>query len=90
MGDPTQAKVMMFMPVIFTFLFINFPSGLVVYWLVNNVFSLGQQWFTMRKKKSKTQSATTETIDVTAEADTARPVAKTATKKTKKKTESPS
>ena len=90
MGDPTQAKVMMFMPVIFTFLFINFPSGLVVYWLVNNVFSLGQQWFTMRKKKAKPQSATTETIDVTAEADTARPVAKTATKKTKKKTESPS
>ncbi|HBE94782.1 MAG TPA: membrane protein insertase YidC [Desulfovibrio sp.] len=43
-GDPTQAKVMMFMPVVFTFLFLNFPSGLVVYWLVNNVLSIAQQW----------------------------------------------
>ncbi len=42
-GDPTQAKIMLFMPVIFTLLFINFPSGLVVYWLVNNVISIGQQ-----------------------------------------------
>ena len=89
MGDPTQAKVMMFMPVIFTFLFINFPSGLVVYWLVNNVFSLGQQWFTMRKKKGKGQSIT-ETIDVAPEAGKAQPPAKNAVKKTKKKTESPS
>ncbi len=89
MGDPTQAKVMMFMPVIFTFLFINFPSGLVVYWLVNNVFSLGQQWFTMRKKKGKGQSIT-ETIDVAPEAGKAQPPAKNAAKKTKKKTESPS
>ena len=51
MGDPTQAKVMMFMPIVFTFLFARFPSGLVLYWLVNNLFSLAQQWFTMRGKK---------------------------------------
>jgi YidC/Oxa1 family membrane protein insertase len=43
-GDPTQAKIMMFMPIIFTFLFLNFPAGLVVYWLVNNVLSIAQQW----------------------------------------------
>ncbi|MCP4668826.1 MAG: membrane protein insertase YidC, partial [Deltaproteobacteria bacterium] len=43
-GDPTQAKIMMFLPVIFTFLFINFPSGLVLYWLVNNILSIGQQY----------------------------------------------
>jgi YidC/Oxa1 family membrane protein insertase len=43
-GDPTQAKVMMFLPIIFTFLFINFPSGLVLYWLVNNILSIGQQY----------------------------------------------
>jgi YidC/Oxa1 family membrane protein insertase len=43
-GDPTQAKVMLLMPVIFTFMFINFPSGLVLYWLVNNVLSIGQQY----------------------------------------------
>ena len=48
-GDPTQQKVMMFMPVIFTVMFINFPSGLVLYWLSNNVLSIAQQWWTLRK-----------------------------------------
>jgi len=43
-GDPTQAKIMLLMPVIFTFMFINFPSGLVLYWLVNNILSIGQQY----------------------------------------------
>jgi YidC/Oxa1 family membrane protein insertase len=47
--DPMQAKVMMFMPVIFTVLFLNFPAGLVLYWLVNNVLSIIQQWFITRK-----------------------------------------
>jgi len=49
-GDPTQAKVMLLMPVIFTFMFLNFPSGLVVYWLVNNVISIAQQWWMLRNK----------------------------------------
>lgn len=44
-ADPVQAKVMMFMPVVFTFLFFNFPAGLVLYWFVNNVLSILQQWF---------------------------------------------
>ncbi len=44
-ADPVQAKVMMLMPIIFTVLFLNFPSGLVLYWLVNNVLSIAQQWF---------------------------------------------
>jgi YidC/Oxa1 family membrane protein insertase len=43
MGDPMQAKIMMLMPVFFTFLFISFPSGLVLYWLINNVLSIVQQ-----------------------------------------------
>jgi YidC/Oxa1 family membrane protein insertase len=43
-GDPTQAKIMLFLPIIFTFMFINFPSGLVLYWLVNNLLSIGQQY----------------------------------------------
>ena len=43
-GDPSQAKVMLFLPIIFTIMFINFPSGLVLYWLVNNVLSIGQQY----------------------------------------------
>ncbi len=48
-GDPTQAKVMLFMPLIFTVLFITFPSGLVLYWLVNNVISIAQQWWMLRR-----------------------------------------
>ncbi len=46
--DPIQAKVMMFMPVIFTVLFINFPAGLMLYWFVNNTLSFLQQWYIMR------------------------------------------
>jgi YidC/Oxa1 family membrane protein insertase len=48
-GDPTQAKIMLFLPVIFTFLFINFPSGLVLYWLVNNILSIWQQYLILKK-----------------------------------------
>ena len=42
-ADPTQAKIMQFLPIIFTFMFINFASGLVLYWLVNNLLSILQQ-----------------------------------------------
>jgi len=48
-GDPTQAKMMMFMPIFFTFIFINFPSGLVLYWLVNNILSMVQQKYVTQK-----------------------------------------
>lgn len=48
-GDPTQAKMMMLMPVIFTVIFINFSSGLVLYWLVSNIFSIAQQYYTQKK-----------------------------------------
>ena len=48
-GDPAQAKVMMFMPIFFTFIFINFPSGLVLYWLVNNILSIAQQYYITKK-----------------------------------------
>ena len=47
-GDPTQQKMMMFMPLVFTVMFINFPSGLALYWLVNNVLTIGQQLFIQR------------------------------------------
>lgn len=47
--DPTQAKIMLLMPVIFTFMFLNFATGLVLYWLVNNLFGIGQQFFLNRK-----------------------------------------
>jgi len=49
MGDPTQAKMMMMMPIVFTFIFINFSSGLVLYWLVNNVVSISQQYYIQKK-----------------------------------------
>ncbi len=48
-ADPIQAKVMMFMPVVFTVLFLSFPSGLVLYWFVNNMLSIAQQWAITRK-----------------------------------------
>lgn len=47
--DPTQAKVMLFLPVVYTFFFLNFPSGLVLYWLVNNLLSIGQQYLMNRE-----------------------------------------
>ncbi len=46
--DPMQAKVMMFMPVVFTIMFLNFPAGLMLYWFVNNMLSFLQQWYIMR------------------------------------------
>ncbi len=44
-GDPTQAKMMLIMPVVFTFMFLTFPTGLVIYWLFNNILSIGQQMY---------------------------------------------
>ncbi len=49
MGDPMQAKIMLLMPIVFTFFFLNFPSGLVIYWLFNNVLSIGQQYYINKK-----------------------------------------
>ncbi len=47
--DPIQQKVMMAMPVVFTFFFLTFPAGLVLYWVVNNILSILQQWQITRK-----------------------------------------
>lgn len=47
--DPTQEKVMLMMPVIFTFMFLNFPAGLVIYWLVNNLLTILQQLIIRRQ-----------------------------------------
>ncbi|MEN6615898.1 MAG: membrane protein insertase YidC [Syntrophorhabdus sp.] len=49
--DPMQQKMMMFMPIVFTFIFWGFPSGLVLYWLVYNVASIAQQYYINRKMK---------------------------------------
>lgn len=45
-GDPVQQKVLMFMPVMFTAMFMQAPSGLVIYWLISNLWAIGQQYFT--------------------------------------------
>ncbi|MCP3889353.1 MAG: membrane protein insertase YidC [Desulfobulbaceae bacterium] len=51
-ADPTQAKIMMFLPVVFTFMFLNFASGLVLYWFVNNLLSILQQVLINRDRKT--------------------------------------
>ena len=52
MGDPMQARIMKLMPVMFTVLFLFFPAGLVLYWLVNSVLSVAQQWYVMRRAEA--------------------------------------
>jgi YidC/Oxa1 family membrane protein insertase len=49
-ADPAQAKIFMLMPIMFTFLFLSFPSGLVLYWMITNVLSIAHQYY-MNKKK---------------------------------------
>ncbi len=51
MGDPMQQKIMMFLPIVFTFLFISFPAGLVIYWTVNNILTIAQQYYIYRVTK---------------------------------------
>ncbi len=58
--DPTQAKIMKFLPVIFTFFFMTFPAGLTLYWFVNNLFSIAQQYYINKifeKKKQQIKEA---------------------------------
>jgi len=47
--DPIQAKIFMFLPIIFTFMLARFPSGLVIYWTWNNILSIAQQWIIMKR-----------------------------------------
>ena len=55
--DPMQAKVMKLLPIIFTFFFLWFPAGLVLYWVVNNCLSIAQQWYITRKITGTTATA---------------------------------
>ena len=52
--DPIQAKIFMFFPIFLTIILAPFPSGLVVYWTINNILTIAQQWVIMRKTKVKT------------------------------------
>ncbi|HIQ14060.1 MAG TPA: membrane protein insertase YidC, partial [Leucothrix sp.] len=47
--DPMQQKIFMYLPIVFTFMFLWFPSGLVLYWVVNNILTIAQQWFINKK-----------------------------------------
>lgn len=47
--DPMQAKIMKMLPIVFTFFFMWFPAGLVLYWVVNNILSIAQQWYVTHK-----------------------------------------
>ena len=51
--DPMQAKVMRMLPIIFTFFFLWFPAGLVIYWITNNLLSIAQQYFITKQIESK-------------------------------------
>jgi len=52
--DPIQAKIFTFFPIFLTVILASFPSGLVVYWTVNNILTIAQQWFIMKRTKVKT------------------------------------
>ena len=52
MGDPMQQRMMKMMPIMFTVLFLFFPAGLVLYWLVNSVLSIAQQWYVIKRTES--------------------------------------
>lgn len=58
-ADPMQAKIMLFLPVIFTFMFLNFASGLVLYWFINNLLSILQQVLINRESNKKTTTPAT-------------------------------
>lgn len=55
-ADPTQAKMMMIMPIMFTFMFAQLPSGLVIYWTFSNLFSIVQQYIITKKDESEAKA----------------------------------
>ena len=54
-ADPTQAKIFALLPFVFTFVLGTFAAGLVLYWSVNNILSIAQQWFIQRKILAKNE-----------------------------------
>jgi YidC/Oxa1 family membrane protein insertase len=58
--DPVQAKVMMALPIVFTFMFLWFPAGLVLYWVVNNALSIAQQWVITKRVEEGTDTPTSK------------------------------
>ena len=62
-ADPMQAKVMKFLPIIFTAFMLFFPAGLVLYWTVNNLFSMTQQYLINRKVEEEQKRRTVKVLD---------------------------
>ena len=60
--DPMQAKVMRFLPIIFTVFMLFFPAGLVLYWTVNNLFTMGQQYLVNRKVEQEQKKKTVKVL----------------------------
>jgi len=56
-ADPVQAKIMKFMPLVFSLMFFMFPAGLVLYWVVNNTLSILQQWYITRQSEKEAAAA---------------------------------
>ncbi len=52
MGDPIQQKIMLYMPLVFMFLFFQFPAGLTLYWTISNILSIAQQWHLLNSNKA--------------------------------------
>lgn len=50
-GDPVQQKIMLMLPIVFTFLFVTFPAGLVIYWTINNLLTIAQQYYIYKVAK---------------------------------------
>jgi YidC/Oxa1 family membrane protein insertase len=63
MGDPRQAKMMLMMPIIFTFMFLSLPSGLVLYWTLSNVLQIGQQYYMDRGARQPARPAPARTAN---------------------------
>jgi YidC/Oxa1 family membrane protein insertase len=59
-ADPMQAKVMQIMPIAFSVVFFFFPAGLVLYSIVNNILSIGQQWYITRLAEGGSKGVTTK------------------------------
>jgi YidC/Oxa1 family membrane protein insertase len=66
--DPTQQKLMLLMPVVFIFMFWGFPTGLVLYWLMNNLLTIGHHWIYNRQADAAKAATEKAALDKSADA----------------------
>ena len=75
-ADPTQAKIFLMLPIVFTFMLGQFPAGLVIYWAWNNLLSIAQQWIIMRQMGVTMSGQTVALPGSKTKPDSARPPAR--------------